>query len=288
MKKKSIIIASCVALGAIIFSCLGFSGILKQKSKNTNYADWMSHLADSTSLRDINMPGSHDTMALYSIADLAGQCQSLTLGDQLNLGVRFLDIRLKEENNSLKAVHGFIDQHASFSDITSTVESFLENHPTEFIIMSIKEEADSSKSTISFEEAVKKSSNLNDAVRYTSILDEDNFTSGYFAIKSNLEAKGYKEVRCKNFYDGFENGTQCQKAVQCVYQDKNGYKFELQFHTASSQGAKMGLNHKRYEKFRLNTTSKKEKNRLWDEMREIGKAVKNPEGVMKIKSHSEL
>lgn len=155
MKKKSIIIASCVALGAVIFSCLGFSGILKQKSKNTNYADWMSHLADSTSLRDINMPGSHDTMALYSIADLAGQCQSLSLGDQLNLGVRFLDIRLKEENNSLKAVHGFIDQHASFSDITSTVESFLENHPTEFIIMSIKEEADSSKSTISFEEAVK-------------------------------------------------------------------------------------------------------------------------------------
>lgn len=140
----------------------------------------------------------------------------------------------------------------------------------------------------SFEEAVKKSSNLNDAVRYTSILDEDNFTSGYFAIKSNLEAKGYKEVRCKNFYDGFENGAQCQKAVQCVYQDKNGYKFELQFHTASSQGAKMGLNHKRYEKFRLNTTSKEEKNRLWNEMREIGKAVKNPEGVMKIKSHSEL
>ena len=101
------------------------------------------------------MPGSHDTMALYSIADLAGQCQSLSLHDQLNLGVRFLDIRLKEDHDKLKAVHGFIDQKVSFEKITKTIEDFIDKNPSEFIIMSIKEEADPSNSEISFESALK-------------------------------------------------------------------------------------------------------------------------------------
>ena len=101
------------------------------------------------------MPGSHDTMALYSIADLAGQCQSLSLHDQLNLGVRFLDIRLKEDHDKLIAVHGFIDQKVSFETITKTIEEFIEKNPSEFIIMSVKEEADPSNSEISFENSLK-------------------------------------------------------------------------------------------------------------------------------------
>ena len=114
----------------------------------------MSQLDDNVSIRNINMPGSHDTMALYSIADLAGQCQSLSLHDQLNLGVRFLDIRLKEDHDKLKAVHGFIDQKVSFETITKTIEEFIEKNPSEFIIMSVKEEADPSNSEISFENSL--------------------------------------------------------------------------------------------------------------------------------------
>ena len=134
---------------------MGFTGIIKSRSASKKYADWMKSLDNNTSLREVNMPGSHDTMALYSIADFAGQCQSLTLKEQLNLGVRFLDIRLKEDHNRLKAVHGFIDQKASFASITKTIESFLKDHSDEFIIMSIKEEADPSNSNEPFEECLK-------------------------------------------------------------------------------------------------------------------------------------
>ena len=155
IKHKRILIASAVSVLAVAFSVLGFTSILKQKSNSVEYAKWMRKIDDSTSIRNINMPGSHDTMALYSIGDLAGQCQTLSLKEQLNLGVRFLDIRLKEENNKLKAVHGFVDQKESFENITTTVEEFLMYNPSEFIIMSIKEEAASSKSTISFEESLK-------------------------------------------------------------------------------------------------------------------------------------
>ena len=153
--KKQIIVASAFFVATVLFSYLGFLPALKQKSGSKKYAKWMSNINDATSLRDINMPGSHDTMALYSIGDLAGQCQSLSLKDQLNLGIRFLDIRLKEENNKLKAVHGIVDEKASFKSICDTVEKFLSDNPSEFIIMSIKEETKSSKSTLSFEDALK-------------------------------------------------------------------------------------------------------------------------------------
>ena len=153
MKTKSIIISSVIAVALISTSVVGF--VVKQKSGSEKYANWMSKLDDNVSIRNINMPGSHDTMALYSIADLAGQCQSLSLHDQLNLGVRFLDIRLKEDHDKLKAVHGFIDQKVSFETITKTIEEFIERNPSEFIIMSIKEEADPSNSEISFENSLK-------------------------------------------------------------------------------------------------------------------------------------
>ena len=125
---KKVLIPSIIAVGAITISLLGFSGILRQKTKSTKYADWMSQLGNNLSLREVNMPGSHDTMALYSIGDLAGQCQSLSLKDQLNLGVRFIDIRLKEDNNKLKVVHGIVDQKATFENVTSVVEEFLNSH----------------------------------------------------------------------------------------------------------------------------------------------------------------
>ena len=153
MKARSIIISSVLAVTLISTSVVGF--LVKQKSGSEKYANWMSQLDDNVSIRNINMPGSHDTMALYSIADLAGQCQSLSLHDQLNLGVRFLDIRLKEDHDKLKAVHGFIDQKVSFETITKTIEEFIERNPSEFIIMSIKEEADPSNSEISFENSLK-------------------------------------------------------------------------------------------------------------------------------------
>ena len=82
LKTKRIIIASVTSFLILISAGLGFTGVLKQKSNNTDYSAWMKSLDDNTSLRNINMPGSHDTMALYSIGDLAGQCQSLSLEDQ--------------------------------------------------------------------------------------------------------------------------------------------------------------------------------------------------------------
>ena len=146
-----IVIVSATAVSAV----LGFTGCLSQHYKGNDYAKWMAGLDDNASLREVNMPGSHDTMALYSIGNLAGQCQSLSLLDQLNLGVRFLDIRLKQEGDNLKAVHGIVDEKSNFDEINEIVTKFLKDNPSEFIIMSVKEEADASKPIGSFEDCLK-------------------------------------------------------------------------------------------------------------------------------------
>ena len=148
-------VATIMSVPVLLAGLFGFTPFLKLGNSKGNYVEWMKNVDDSTSLREINMPGSHDTMALYSIGNLAGQCQSLPLYDQLELGVRFLDIRLQEDHNSLKAVHGFVDQRASFASITKTIEKYLDEYPTEFLIMSIKEEATAKNSTISFEDSLK-------------------------------------------------------------------------------------------------------------------------------------
>jgi hypothetical protein len=126
---------------------------------------------------------------------------------------------------------------------------------------------------------------VKDAVRYTVILDEDNFTKGYNAIRSDLESKGYKESRAKNFYQMYKDGESSQKAIQCVYETKDGYVFEFQYHTDNSQGAKE-VNHPYYEEFRNKGTSDSRKAQLNKLMKNTGTQVKDPKDVYKIKAHS--
>lgn len=125
---------------------------------------------------------------------------------------------------------------------------------------------------------------VKDAVRYTAVFETSNFTQGYQNVKASLEAKGYTENRCKNYFADYAEGTSVQKAVQCVYTDKNGNRLELQFHTFESQGAKE-VNHPLYEQSRAASTSKGERKTLNNRMTNISSNVPDPEGVMNIKRH---
>lgn len=125
---------------------------------------------------------------------------------------------------------------------------------------------------------------IKDACRYTAVFETSGFTQGYKNVKASLEAKGYTEERCKNYYQRYKEGNSQQKAVQCVYSDKNGNRLELQFHTYESQGAKE-VNHPLYESFRAASTSKVKQNILDNRMINISSNVPDPEGVYDIKAH---
>ena len=140
---------------------------------------------------------------------------------------------------------------------------------------------DSEEKFISPEEAA---ADIKDAVRYTSIATDNNFVSSYKKVKKQLESKGYKEERCKNYFDLYRQGKVKHKSVQSVFSDKDGYKFELQFQTPASQHAK---NEKipLYEERRQPGNTDARNRELEKLMEQLAEAVPDPKDIYKIKTH---
>jgi 1-phosphatidylinositol phosphodiesterase len=147
---------SSIAMTLIII--LSFAAFLPLDSilSDSGGKDWMAKIDDAANISHLSIPGSHDSGALHSIADVSGKCQTLSVGAQLNIGVRFLDIRLRLVNDELTVVHSFVDQKLDFCDVLYDIEEFLAENESEFIILSIKEDDGSKDSTMSFAEAVKE------------------------------------------------------------------------------------------------------------------------------------
>lgn len=99
---------------------------------------WMSGIPNSSSLSEVTMPGTHNTMALFGGA--LAECQSWSLASQLRAGVRFLDIRLRHVKGNLTIHHGVSYQRAHFGHVLQGVVDFLEEYPSETVLMRIKEE----------------------------------------------------------------------------------------------------------------------------------------------------
>jgi hypothetical protein len=81
------------------------------------------------------------------IAQLIAQTQSLSLGDQLNEGVRALDVRVEQANNQFQIVHGPLPIGNLLFDsaVLQVATDFLEQNPTETIVMQVQ--VDNNKGT---------------------------------------------------------------------------------------------------------------------------------------------
>jgi 1-phosphatidylinositol phosphodiesterase len=113
---------------------------------------WMKSLPDNYLLSQLSVPGSHNAGALYEPWFGTAQCQSLTIAEQLNAGIRFLDIRCRHVNDAFNIHHGRVYQRQNFDDVLNACFSFLTSHPGECIIMSVKEEHTDSNITRTFEQ----------------------------------------------------------------------------------------------------------------------------------------
>ncbi|NTX28432.1 phosphatidylinositol-specific phospholipase C [Burkholderia pyrrocinia] len=102
-------------------------------------ADWMSALDDGQPLHTLTVPGSHDTCA-YTVDDALVRTQHAPLDAQLMHGVRLLDIRCRHVRDAFDIHHGGIALGMTFDDVLATCTHFLDAHPRECIVMSVKEE----------------------------------------------------------------------------------------------------------------------------------------------------
>ena len=122
--------------------------------QNTN---WMSRLDNDRPLSQISIPGTHDTCAVHNGLSFGfAKCQSWQLKDQLAAGIRFLDIRCRHLNDRFHIYHGVIDQKMTFEKVQGVCQRFLAQHPSECIVMSVKQESTPNNNTRTFAQTFSK------------------------------------------------------------------------------------------------------------------------------------
>ena len=118
--------------------------------------NWMSNLPDDKKVLFINIPASHDTASneMHPLAETVSRTQNVTIPELLRFGVRKLDIRValrdltEDEDDpdlNLGTCHGifdcyFIDEfnvtrNLTFKNILLDIKKFLEENPTETVII---------------------------------------------------------------------------------------------------------------------------------------------------------
>lgn len=153
--KKLLLIALLICL------LLTTSGCYTPPRANVNVGDYngndfLAKIDDNTPLSQILLPGTHDSGATRDFfIPATARCQWMTIGEQLSAGVRYMDIRLTRVKGKLDVYHGPAYQGLSFEDVIADVLTFLEENPTETLIMCIKEESDAKGENGAFEDMVK-------------------------------------------------------------------------------------------------------------------------------------
>jgi 1-phosphatidylinositol phosphodiesterase len=100
-------------------------------------SNWLSKISDNTSITDLSIPGTHDTMTIK--CDQYTNTQTLSFEEQLEAGVRFFDMRLTQKfTDEMVAAHRSCITNFTFYDILGVASGFLKNNPSEFIIMRIQ------------------------------------------------------------------------------------------------------------------------------------------------------
>ena len=123
----------------------------------------MASLGDDRLLSELSIPGTHDSGAYYEPFTGVAKCQALSIADQLAAGVRYFDLRCRNVGDQFLIYHGGrvehivlqpiggVDQNQTYDELLATMYAFLDAHPTETVIASVKEEATPANPTLPFD-----------------------------------------------------------------------------------------------------------------------------------------
>lgn len=107
---------------------------------------WMSTIPGNTWLHGLSIPGAHDA-ATSSVTSSSARCQSKTIKEQLEAGVRAFDIRVPyiglskaPTTETVTIYHGIVDTKVRFKDAMDYLVSYVKNNPTETIIVIVNKE----------------------------------------------------------------------------------------------------------------------------------------------------
>lgn len=95
-------------------------------------SDWMSNIKDETLVNEIVMPGSHDAGS-YKMVWL-GETQQFSIAEQLQMGVRYFDIRVNKIDDKYVIFHSIING-VEFLPILKSIKEFIITNPTETLLL---------------------------------------------------------------------------------------------------------------------------------------------------------
>ncbi len=151
--------------------------------------DWMSSLSDTATIDQLNIPGTHDSGTSYLKSANYHKTNDLNIAEQLQLGIRYFDMRLRclvnpgwvstdptgpvAPGQANFTVHHEEDWCYLYLDQSSWVDpgdvgdikgyvlqdclNFLQQHPSEFILFQVQQEHNSEpRFDVCFKEIVKR------------------------------------------------------------------------------------------------------------------------------------
>lgn len=129
---------------------------LNARSQVTDYENWMAGLDDKVFICQLSVPGAHDaccsSFSGWSAigAAVAGKVQTKSVQQMLPLGVRAFDLRPAVKDGKLTICHGILVTSFDFNTIMQQLCAYLDAHPSEFCVVTIRHEVEADDGDSSF------------------------------------------------------------------------------------------------------------------------------------------
>jgi hypothetical protein len=119
-----------------------FIGMVCASNAKADNPSWMAGLYQDYLITQISIPGTHDSATGAGRCGIELFCQAQRYGftTQLDMGIRFFDIRLAYEDGDLKFYHNIYDLNLNFKAVINVVKAHLDANESEFVIFLIKQE----------------------------------------------------------------------------------------------------------------------------------------------------
>ena len=226
--KKLYIVLLCIA--GIFMLLIGFvagcfiDGKCNYKYENTNDSlkSWMNYIKDDTIINEMIIPGSHNACS-YGMVYL-GECQKFDMSKQLNLGCRYFDIRIENNDGKYTFFHDIIKGKEA-EPIFPVIKKFLADNPSEFLVLDFQKFKDGSDqkvvefiNTYLIDIAISNTTDKSDlefvdgltlgSVRGKCIIifgDNSTYTSLPYILNRNGDSCSSKSTALNSMYDGSYN-----------------------------------------------------------------------------------
>lgn len=144
---------ACALLMCMMVCVFAGLAAMPAEAADVRAVNWMENVPDETKLSSMSIPGTHDSCTQNVDMRYIFQCQDASIATQLKYGYRYLDMRLVLEKRSgqetlvlkhniarCKVSDSPFSRTLTLADVLKDVYTFLDEHPSETVIMCMKAE----------------------------------------------------------------------------------------------------------------------------------------------------